>query len=87
MIIARSGASFYFVRRRVAKVRFRSWLDEHVADLEQRRRTVREALAGGSLPAGVDYVFAPQGLLGPADGQKVATCTWGEHDLEVVRPR
>jgi hypothetical protein len=85
-LFARTGASFYFVRRRVAKVRFRTWLDEHVPDLEQRRRLVREALAGGNLPPGVDVVVAPRGLIGASAGRRVATCTWDDHQLEVLRP-
>jgi len=84
-LFGRSGAGFYDVGQRSAKVRFRRWVGDHIPDLAARGTAVLGALDGGPLPTGVDLVFArPQQVRGL--GRPVATCTWRGHRWELAPP-
>ena len=73
-LFARTGAGFYFLKRRYVKVRFRTWLDTRRPGQRARRDAIRAAAHGGPVPPGVDVLVVQRGWAHVA-GDPVATCT------------
>jgi hypothetical protein len=85
-LFGRSGASLYVMGTRPAKVRFRTWLHDHVPDAARRRSELAAALHGGPLPAGIDMVFAREGAAAGRLGPAVASCTWRGQTWDLAPP-